>query len=232
MKIAIIGCSFSAYQIETHLENNWAHQLYQKFPQHTYYVYAKGGRSIDYFQWCLLDAKMNNVDFVFMNRTFSWRVGALADATFDDSLNKFFFTEDELDKNFYYKELGGNEYWRSNRGTKITKVSPDSGERIGKHDFLDEQAVSLHREDYIDKLYSNIDKLYNFKYFKLLEFKPNNSDPHNQNGNVWEKIKEKFGNKHHFNIDSSDTHWNKDGNKWVLENFILDEETIDILRKG
>ena len=103
MKIAIIGCSFSAYQIKTHLENNWAHQLYQKFPQHTYYVYAKGGRSIDYFQWCLLDAKMNNVDFVFMNRTFSWRVGALADATFDDSLNKFFFREREMDKNFYFR---------------------------------------------------------------------------------------------------------------------------------
>ena len=30
-----------------------------------------------------------------------------------------------------------------NRGTKITKVSSDNGERIGKHD-LDEQAVSLH----------------------------------------------------------------------------------------
>ena len=53
---------------------------------------------------------MNNVDFVFMNRTFPC-VGALADATFDDPLNKF--TEDELDKNFYFKELGGNEYWRS-----------------------------------------------------------------------------------------------------------------------
>ena len=229
MKIAIIGCSFSAHEIEKHLERNWCHQLYLKFPQHTYYVYARGGRSIDYFQWCLLDAKMNNVDFVFMNRTFSWRVGALADVTFDDSLNKFFFREHELDKNFYFRELGGKEYWRSNGGIKITKVTPDSAKRIGKHDFLDEQAVSLHREDYIDKLYSNIDKLYNFKHFKLLEFmkrKPNRKD------NVWAKIREKFGNKDYFAISPHDTHWNKDGNKWVLENFILDEETIDILRKG
>ena len=56
--------------------------------------------------------------------------------------------------------------------------------------------------------------------------KPNRKD------NVWAKIKEKFGNKDYFSIDQTDTHWNKDGNKWVLENFILDEETIDILRKG
>ena len=84
-------------------------------------------------------------------------------------------------------------------------------------------------EDYIDKLYSNIDKLYNFKYFKLLEFMV---DKPTQQDNVWEKLKEKFGNRHYFDIDSNDTHWNKDGNKWVLENFILDEETIDILRKG
>lgn len=229
MKIAIIGCSLSAYQLQTKLKNNWAHQLYQKFPQHTYYVYARGGRSIDYSLWCLLDAKINDVDFVFMNRTYAWRVGSLADVTFDDSLNKFFFTEHEWDKNFYTKSLGGNEYWRSHDGTKIAKTSSNSGTRIGKHDFLDEQAVSLHREDYIDKLYSNIDKLYNFKYFKLLEFmkdKPNLKD------NVWAKIKEKFGDDDYFSIDSNDRHWNKDGNKWVLENFILDKETIDILRKG
>jgi hypothetical protein len=229
MKIAIIGCSFSAYLHTDQEKKSWSYQLYQKFPQHTYYNYAKGGRSIDYSLWCLLDAKMNDVDFVIMNRTFPWRVGTLADVTFDDSLNKFFFIENQHDKNFYTKELGGNDYWRSNNGTKITKTSSNSGTRIGKHDFLDEQAVSLHREDYLDKLYSNIDKLYNFKYFKLLEFminKPNLKD------NVWAKIKEQFANTNHFQISEADNHWTYEGNKWVLENFILDKQTIDILTKG
>ena len=136
MKIAIIGCSYSAYSHTYQEKNSWSYQLYQKFPQHTYYNYAKGGRSIDYSLWCLLDAKINDVDFVFMNRTYAWRVGALADVTFDDSLNKFFFTEHKWDKNFYTKELGGNDYWRSHNGTKITKTSANGGTRIGKHDFL------------------------------------------------------------------------------------------------
>jgi hypothetical protein len=126
MKIAIIGCSFSAYLHTDQEKKSWSYQLYQKFPQHTYYNYAKGGRSIDYSLGCLLDAKMNDVDFVIMNRTFSWRVGTLTDVTFDDSLNKFFFIENQHDKNFYSKELGGNDYWRSNNGTKITKTSSNS----------------------------------------------------------------------------------------------------------
>lgn len=229
MQIAIIGCSYSAYA-HTHQEkNSWSYQLYQKFPQHTYYNYAKGGRSIDYSLWCLLDAKMNDVDFVIMNRTFSWRVGTLADVTFNDSLNKFFFIENQIDKNFYTKELGGNDYWRSNNGTKNTRTSSNSGTRIGKHDFLNEQAVSLHREDYVNTLYNNIDKLYNFKYFKLLEFirnKPTFGE------DVWYKIGNAFGSENHFSMGPDDDHWTKDGNKWVLENFILDKETIDILTKG
>lgn len=229
MQIAIIGCSYSAYSHTYQEKNSWSYQLYQRFPQHTYYNYAKGGRSIDYSLWCLLDAKMNDIDFVIMNRTFPWRVGMLADVEYDDSVNKFFFVEHQHDKNFYTKELGGNDYWRSNNGTKITRTSLNSGTRIGKHDLLDQQAVSKHREDYVDKLYSNVDKLYNFKYFKLLEFmrnKPNLKD------NVWAKIEQQFGRQDYFSRDKDDDHWTYEGNKWVLENYILDKQTIDILTKG
>lgn len=229
MQIAIIGCSYSAYS-HTHQEkNSWSYQLYQKFPQHTYYNYARGGRSIDYSLWCLLDAKMNNIDFVIMNRTYSWRAGMLADVTYDDSMNKFFFIEHQHDKNFYTKELGSNDYWRSNNGTKITKASPSGYKDIAKHDFLDQQAVSKHREDYVDKLYNNIDKLYNFKYFKLLEFMRNRP---NLKDNVWARIEQQFGRQDYFSIAKDDDHWTYEGNKWILENYILDKQTIDILTKG
>ena len=70
-------------------------------------------------------------------------------------------------------------------------------------------------------------KLYNFKYFKLLEF-----NRYHGSNNIWRKIRKEYGvETNSSNIDTND-HWTRDGNTWVLENFILDKETVDILEKG
>ena len=78
MKIAFIGDSFSAYHQTGQQKNSWTYQLSQQFPQHEYLNYACGGRGYDYYQWALLDAKLyHDVDVIFINRTFSHRVGKL-----------------------------------------------------------------------------------------------------------------------------------------------------------
>ena len=122
MKIAIIGCSYSSIETYDDYTISWPYQLYKKYPQHDYYNYALGGRSIDYATWCLLDSKINDIDFVFVNRTYHPRVGVMQDVVDADDLNKFEFYERKVDDNFYQKYLLGSELWRSGGGTRLTKT--------------------------------------------------------------------------------------------------------------
>jgi|TARA_B100000073_G_scaffold339083_1_gene337022 hypothetical protein len=236
VKIAIIGCSYSSIETYDDYTISWPYQLYKKYPQHDYYNYALGGRSIDYATWCLLDSKINDIDFVFVNRTYHPRVGVMQDVVDADDLNKFEFYERKVDDNFYQKYLLGSELWRSGGGTRLTRTptpfslskvhSPNAQERYAKH-WLDNVAVSEHRQSYVDQLYNNMHKLYNFKHFKLLEF-----NRYHGTNDVWKKIKKEYGVETALSISDTDDHWTRDGNKWVLENFILDKETVDILEKG
>jgi|TARA_Y100000287_G_scaffold64772_1_gene51103 hypothetical protein len=239
VKIAILGCSFSSIETYDDYTDSWAYQLYKKYPQHDYYNYALGGRSIDYSTWCLLDAKINDMDFVFINRTYYPRVGVMQDIEGVDDLNKFEFYQRKIDDNFYQKFLLGSELWRSGGGTRLTltktenssplsKVTsyPNKQERYATH-WLDNMAISEHRQSYVDQLYNNMHKLYNFKYFKLLEF-----NRYHGSNNIWRKIRKEYGVETNFSISDTNDHWTRDGNTWVLENFILDKETVDILEKG
>jgi len=73
-KIAFIGCShFAGLEQETQGKNNWTFQLSQKFPQHEYRNYSRGGQGIQGYQLALLDAKIWGADIVFMNRTYMGR---------------------------------------------------------------------------------------------------------------------------------------------------------------
>jgi len=246
MKIAIIGCSYSAYSHTNVEKDSWSYQLYERFPQHTYYNYALGGRGIDYAQWCILDAKMNDVDFVFVNRTFYSRVSMLKDT--DEPFNEFGFDDTYVNENFILKYIRGNMLWRgtSQPGvgtTRETKPPNNEKPRNFVHNTLDELATSEHRNSWQKHLYNNIEKLYNFKHFRLLEFL--RSEPNNvwkmmieAHGGDDEKIKRSGQNRHEWlwtrglTLAQNDDHWNREGNKWVLENYILDKETIDILTKG
>ena len=66
LKVAFIGDSFSAYDQAGQQENSWTYLLSEKFPQHQYYNYAYGGRGYDYYQLCLLDAKIRNIDVIII----------------------------------------------------------------------------------------------------------------------------------------------------------------------
>jgi len=69
-KVAFIGCShFAVFEQSGQGHDSWTWQLSQKFPQHYYRNYSIGGRGLDFFQWCLMDAVNWGADIVFLNKT-------------------------------------------------------------------------------------------------------------------------------------------------------------------
>ena len=72
-KIAIIGDSHFSVEPgfrENHLyPSNWSYQMSERFPQHEYYNFARGGQSIEYFQRALIEAKRLGCDNVFLVKT-------------------------------------------------------------------------------------------------------------------------------------------------------------------
>jgi len=78
-KIAIIGCShFASFQRGAgESKDSWPWLMANKFPQHQYRNYSEGGRGMEYFQWCLIDAFDWGADIVFMNKTYTGRYNIL-----------------------------------------------------------------------------------------------------------------------------------------------------------
>ena len=192
MKIAFIGDSFSAYHQDGQLKNSWTYQLSQQFPQHEYHNYACGGRGYDYYQWCLLDAKIqHDVDLIFTNRTFNHRVGKLwGNQTFRFEIDKI-----GQDKHMYFANTGAEYNNRRYEGFEISdnytcwnpnkeiwysaglhervnimsnpkKVHPmEAGFLFG----LQDESSSEHKQSYNDQWYDNMHNLYNFKHIIKLE---------------------------------------------------------------
>lgn len=96
-KVAFIGCShFSCFQCKELLgTDSWTWQLAQKFPQNQYRNYSEGGRGLEYFEWCLHDAKKWGADVVFLNRTYAGRWAFLLDPK----------NEDQFDSKDTFKDL-------------------------------------------------------------------------------------------------------------------------------
>lgn len=235
MKIAIIGCSYSAYQQEDVYENHWSFQMSQRFPQHEYFSYALGGRGIEFFQWCLLDAAARDIDAVFLSSTYFHRTQFLVD--FDDYNNNEFVSE-PITENFNLMEFHGAHLWSSSDGPNSLKPTPPILDKQAywpqlKKDFTtaaEYQMVSEHRANYMAKWYKNAHKLYNFKHFVLLKFHKEGEDKYLGTNSVWHAMEEYFGIRSAGNdqlyplgivLGEKDDHWSKKGNTWVLDNFIL-----------
>ena len=235
MKIAIVGCSFSAYR-QKHVEkNHWSFQLSQRFPQHQYYNYALGGRGIDHAQWSLLDAFERGVDTVFFSTTYLHRVQYLIG---DDNLC---FDTEQVSDNYTLMDLNSKHIWSSNPPVvKMHPPHPSSDTLLNQSvPLVVEQATSEHRYDYIKKFYQNVEKMYNFENFFLLKFhKGSEAERYLGNDNVWNKMADDlkqadYGGSYFWKkgyvIGQDDDHWTLKGNKWVLENYILTPKVIDKL---
>ena len=96
LKVAFIGDSYASYVQKGQGKNSWTYLLAKHFPQHQYYNYAIGGRGYDFYQICLLDAKIRNIDVILINKTFSHRVSELHG---DDPHS---FTATAIDDNYAY----------------------------------------------------------------------------------------------------------------------------------
>ena len=226
-KVGFLGCSYSAYDQKSVQENSWTYQLAQKFPQHQYYNYALGGRGIDYLKWCLLDAKEQNIDIIFVNTTYPSRVGYLVDG--GSSLDNFTFVDTKITENFKLRQLESPHVW-ANHG--VLGHNKYSGRLF--QDAINLQSISENRNTYIKKFYKNITKLYNFKHIVMLNFV---SEHKFMDENcVWYQIYKQFN---AYNMETlynagiilglDDDHWTFKGNQWVLDNFVLTKEVIDIL---
>lgn len=257
-KIAFIGDSFSAYDQAGQFENHWSWKLAQKFPQHEYFNYALGGRGHNYYQWCFLDAKLREVDIIFVSRTYNHRVGLLindCEFKFEETIRSDNYRTMELmhDRHVWYSPIGN--IWHADGPipmfkTKLLKwaqqrnLSLDQAKNIGN--TLEEESASMTSQLYNDKWFYNIVNLYNFKHIIPLELMNIVSEyvlGERVNSaitqNAHQLLAEAHGikdceddiemNKAGLILSEDDSHWSPKGNDWVLENFILTLDTVNLL---
>jgi hypothetical protein len=241
-KVAFIGDSFSAYwqtEVEKH---SWTYQLAQKFPQHQYYNYAHGGRGHDYYEWCLLDAKLRGIDIIFTNRTFKQRVSEFG------SIGNFEFEETAIDSNYITLDGPAHIWYSIHRKSGMFRNTQDKYPKNIESNItqsLERKSTSDVYHSWNDKWYDNVDKLYNFKHIIKLELLRMVDNPELHTAEV--ELYKHFvpGGEQVFNDDTKvhmkaaydsgitvapdDNHWSLLGNEWVLNNFILTTKTIDIL---
>lgn len=241
MKIAFIGDSFSAYHQTGQQKNSWTYQLSQQFPQHEYHNYACGGRGYDYYQWSILDAKLqHDVDVIFVNRTFTHRVGKL----WGDSPFQFEVEEQISDNYFTYAPF--KEIWYSAGFHEKVNImsSPKIIHPMEKAYLfgMQDESSSKQKQHYNNLWFENMHELYNFKHIIKLELlwmgQPDSATKRmysahgiNRNGNMTrpEEMAQVF--KAGLIVSQEDDHWSKQGNMWALKHYILTEETLDILNK-
>lgn len=189
-KIAFIGCSHLAtHDQPSQQKNNWTYQLYQKYPQHQYRSYSRGGQGIEQFQWHLLDAKRWGADIVFMNRTYQGRWAMLTQSLTspEPSTGFEYIVNDKFKEDNWSEMLPRYEcYWGTvNDDIRYCRAAPVTGE-VFHYDDTDARATL----DKINKInpywklnsgsdlrlkweiewYSNVENLYNFDNLFLLDW--------------------------------------------------------------
>jgi|TARA_R110000765_G_scaffold368167_1_gene458288 hypothetical protein len=234
LKIAFIGDSFSAYRQDGQYNNHWSWKLSQQFPQHQYYNYAWGGRGTDLFQWSLLDAKLKDIDIIFVNRPFKHRVAQLHG---DGGFN---FEMIHKSDNYQTLELI-EQIWFSGQEPHKQGRSPFNAVVKEINISLANRSISNTSQDYHNKWFDSIDSLYNFKHIIKLELLPFRSNSAQHQLQAFHNLpinipgEERRGNALFdagITVSPTDTHWSPSANDWVLENYILTPEIVDILNNG
>ena len=251
LKVAFIGDSYASYGQTGQGKNNWTYLLAKHFPQHQYYNYAIGGRGYDFYQICLLDAKIRNIDVILINKTFPHRVLDLT----GDGPHSFVVTT--IDDNYFTLNCE-NVVWGSlHISTSHFTNDKDIPVSVQNsfNDVLKYKGASEQNIDYKEKWYENMHSLYNFKHIVKLSLlrKPNLSGDSEDSAyqrlwqvfNITERIHKQMNknrespqkpvvlqNKILFEagltISPEDDHWSPTANKWVFDNYIL-PRVVDIL---
>ena len=236
MKIAFIGDSYQAYEQTATFKNSWTYQLALLYPQHQFLNYANGGRGYDYYQWALLDAKRKGVDVVFVNRTFNHRVAILADD------EKFNFTSKQILNGNYTLMEPPLHYWTSAHQPSIqseyNRVEVPLSIKKVLYTTMQTISISAQKHDYNDKWFDTVHELYNFKHIIPLELLRLDQPYINATDKLCQahglgstNIKKNSMWDAGLTVSRDDDHWSLKAHTWVLNNYILTQETIDILSK-
>lgn len=249
MRIAIIGCSQSDQSYSRYDEENitvWPGLLAEKFPQHTYRDYAACGKGKDFFELCLLDAKMWGADTVILQTSFLGRHCLM----FDDFINTI--TRKEV---FKFNEVKSSQYPDYSRMEfpvpHITSSSGSSGvhgcdtENVNKAFKVNTEQFSIllrslistsnANHTYQDAWYRNVSELYNFKHVFVMDFTNGGNDPSENYSNISDISMQQFMRKKtNKTLDSeareivciqNDGHYNQLGHSYVLEYLLTDKVT-------
>jgi len=244
LKVAFIGDSYSSYVQTGQGMNSWTYLLAKHFPQHQYYNYAHGGRGYDFYQLCLLDAKIRNIDVILINKTFSHRVSELHG---DDPHS---FTATAIDDN-YFTLYCENIVWYTPAcyTPHVDTIHLDSKKDLPEviphslfnsyNEVLRYKSVSGQNIDYKEKWYENMHSLYNFKDIVKLSLTRVIDDPGDSASKqlqtafgidiekvLWEPSNELFDKG--LTVSLKDDHWSPKANKWAFDNYIL-PRVVDIL---
>jgi len=252
-KIAFIGCShFAGLEQQSQGKNNWTFQLSQKFPQHEYRNYSKGGQGIQGYELALLDAKMWGADIIFLNRTYMgrWQI------QFDLSGHDFKFVKTNSIGNNWTEWIGDYSFmWGStNSGPTCHNGPKDIVEKTEYNDVVNYFKQNANfwkvqynnnswRTDWELKWYSNVEKLYNFEHIFLIDWccyshqvtDENGIDQPTRSSTTWDVDVEthftkgdplnSYG-KIGITISKLDQHLNPHGNKRLLEEYILTNHKV------
>lgn len=245
---AIIGCSFSeycyfcCYHTSSHgwpgenrtgivsKDKTWSALLAKDYPDHKFYNYSKGGRGIDYFQWCLLDAKKRDIDNVIIIKTHPHRSSLMIDNISEGYDNSFKFTPCETNyDNLFKMEFGSEMIWTSTK----TKFVPEK--TLATKTFLD-QYYQIHsgsdiKQSYDDTFFENVTTLYNFKHILNYSFNKQDKD------SIWDWFKSRYECKsidqlavNGITIATDDDHLTEYGHKILYEKYL--KKSIDKILKS
>ena len=252
-KIAFIGCShFAGLEQETQGKNNWTFQLSQKFPQHEYRNYSKGGQGIQGFQLALLDAKMWGADIIFLNRTYlgRWQL------EFDVAGHDFKFEKTNSIGTNWTEWIGDYSFmWGSTNSGPTRHYGPNdipNSVEINDVEKYFKQNENFWRAQYCNnkfradwelKWYSNVEKLYNFEHIFLIDWTRYSHQVTNENGTdlptrsstTWDVdvethftkgLEENSYGRMGITISETDQHLNQHGNTRLLEEYILTNHKV------
>lgn len=245
-KIAFIGCShFAGLEQPTQGKDNWTYQLSLLFPQHEYRNYSKGGQGIQGYQLALLDAKIWGADIIFMNRTYMgrWQL------ELDISNHKFeYHVSHKIGDNWTEYLANFTHIWGSvNSGPNYHLGPNDGGYNQESNDiqkyFNDNQGFwrvqhnnNPWRLDWELKWYGNVEKLYNFENFFLIDWTRASHQVPNEEGceiptmssTTWDIDVETHFTKGKssyktlgITVSEEDQHLNPHGNLRLLNEYIL-----------
>lgn len=238
-KVAFIGCSYSAYEQTGQQKNSWTWLLAQRFPQHNYRNYALGGRGPDYFRWALLDAKIWGADVVFVNSTHSGRISFLV---FEgQSLNENNTWKQEHISDNYSTMIFLTPYvWIATGSANQMSITDNSSafKNFIQH-AVEYMSTSQMLEQQQIEWYSQVPHLYNFDNIFLLNFDKKCRDfSSTHRKSVWETLMRVSGANSTrpqdlypagICLSPTDDHWTPEGNKIVLEQYVLTPEVISAL---